>query len=233
MVVHDLRHPLTVICGFLDVLEFHEAQKLSASTQTLVTVARRSAEDLLNMIGSILDVSKMGAGEMKLQREPCDLDALIRAVLATTQPLPDNRTVTFDAPESSLTVTADVGLIRRVLQNLLSNALKYTPAGGDVRIVVTPSRSEVRVVVTDTGPGIAPEYHQRIFEKFGQVEDRKNRLGTGLGLTFCKLAVEAHGGRIGVESEVGKGSTFWLVLPLLSEAQEYARQARHVGLMDD
>ena len=216
MVVHDLRNPLTVICGFLDILEFHEAQKLSASTQTLVTVARRSAEDLLNMIGSILDVSKMGAGEMKLQREPCDLDALIRAVLATTQPLPGNRTVTLDAPESSLTVTADVGLIRRVLQNLLSNALKYTPAGGDVRIVVTPSPSEIRVAVTDAGPGIAPEYHQRIFEKFGQVEDRKNRLGTGLGLTFCKLAVEAHGGRIGVESEVGKGSTFWLALPRLN-----------------
>jgi len=216
MVVHDLRNPLTVICGFLDILEFHEAQKLSASTQTLVTVARRSAEDLLNMIGSILDVSKMGAGEMKLQREPCYLGALLRAVLATTQPLPGNRTVTLDAPESSLTLAADVGLIRRVFQNLLSNALKYTPGGGDVRIVVTPSPSEVRVAVTDTGPGIAPEYHQRIFEKFGQVEDRKNRLGTGLGLTFCKLAVEAHGGRIGVESAVGQGSTFWLALPRLN-----------------
>ena len=218
MVVHDLRNPLAVIWNFLDILEFHEAHKLSASTQTLVTVARRSAEDLLNMIGSILDVSKMGAGEMKLHREPCDLDALTRAVLATTQPLPGNRTVTLDAPESSLTVPADVGLIRRVLQNLLSNALKYTPAGGDVRIVVTSSRGEIRVAVTDTGPGIAPEYHQRIFEKFGQVEDRTNRLGTGLGLAFCKLAIEAHGGRIGVESEVGKGSTFWLALSRLNDS---------------
>jgi two-component system, sensor histidine kinase and response regulator len=217
MVVHDLRNPLAVIWNFLDILEFHEVQKLSASTQTLVTVARRSVEDLLNMIGSILDVSKMGAGEMKLQREPCDLDALTRAVLATTQPLPGNRTVTLDAPESSLTVPADVGLIRRVLQNLLSNALKVTPAGGDVRIVITPSRSEVRVAVTDTGPGISPEYHQRIFERFGQVEDRTNRLGTGLGLAFCKLAIEAHGGRIGVESEVGKGSTFWLALFRLND----------------
>jgi two-component system sensor histidine kinase/response regulator len=218
MVVHDLRNPLAVIWNFLDILEFHEAHKLSASTQTLVTVARRSAEDLLNMIGSILDVSKMGAGEMKLQREPCDLDALTRALLATTQPLPGNRTVTLDAPESSLTVPADVGLIRRVLQNLLSNALKVTPAGGDVRIVITPSRSEVRVAVTDTGPGISPEYHQRIFEKFGQVEDRTSRLGTGLGLAFCKLAIEAHGGRIGVESEVGKGSTFWLALSRLNDS---------------
>ncbi len=217
MVVHDLRNPLSVIYGFLDILECHEAERLSARTQTLLTVARRSAEDLLNMIGSILDVSKMGAGEMKLRRELCDLGALIRAVLATTQPLPGNSTVTLDAPESSLTVACDVGLVQRVLRNLLSNALKYTPAGGEVRIVVTPSISEVRVAVTDTGPGIAPEYHQRIFEKFGQVEDRKNRLGTGLGLTFCKMAVEAHGGRIGVQSAVGKGSTFWFALPRLND----------------
>ena len=213
MLIHDLRNPLAVICCFLDFLEFHEAQTLSANAQELVTVARRSAEDLLNMIASLLDVSKIGAGEMKLQREPCDLHALLRAVVAATQPLPDNRTVTLDAPASPLTLTLDAGLIRRVLQNLLSNALKYTPPGGDVRIVVTPSPGEVRVAVTDTGPGIAPEHQQRIFEKFGQVEDRQNRQGTGLGLTFCKLAVEAHGGRIGVESEVGHGSTFWLTLP--------------------
>ena len=80
--------------------------------------------------------------------------------------------------------------------------------------------SEIRVTVTDVGPGIAPEYHQKIFEKFGQVEDRNNRVGTGLGLAFCKLAVEAHGGRIGVDSEVGKGSTFWLVLPLQNQYAE-------------
>jgi len=214
MVVHDLRNPLTVICGFLDILEFHDGRKLSASTRTLVTVARRSAEDLLNMIGSILDVSKIGAGEMKLQREPCDLAALIRTVLASSQPLPDNRTLTLDGTASSLIITADIGLIRRVFQNLLSNAIKFTPEGGDVRIEISPSACEVRVAVTDSGPGIAPEFHQRIFEKFGQVDDRRNRQGTGLGLTFCKLAVEAHGGHIGVDSEVGQGSTFWLALPL-------------------
>jgi signal transduction histidine kinase len=121
-------------------------------------------------------------------------------------------------PETPLTVTADGGLIRRVLQNLLSNALKYTPDRGNVRIVVTPFESEIRIAVTDTGRGIAPQYHQHIFEKFGQVEDSKNHLGTGLGLTFCKLAVEAHGGRIGVESEVGKGSTFWFALPVQNDS---------------
>lgn len=213
MVIHDLRNPLSVIFVFLDTLEYQEAKHLSADARKMVTFARRSAEDLRNMISSILDVSKMEAGEMKLQREPCDLGAIISAALAAMQPLPGSRTITLDAPESAPAVAADVGLIRRVLQNLLSNALKYTPDGGNVRIVVTPSPSEVRVAVIDTGPGIDPGHHQRIFEKFGQVEDHNNRVGTGLGLTFCKLAVEAHGGRIGVESEVGKGSTFWFTLP--------------------
>ena len=213
MIVHDLRNPLAVIYNSLEILESHEAQKLSATTHKLVTVARRNAKELLDMLGSVLDVSKMGAGEMKLLHEVCDLGDLIRTVVTASQPLPGNRTVTFDVPESSLTITADCGLIRRVFQNLLSNALKYTPAGGNIRIVVTRSGGEIRAAITDTGLGIAPEYHQRIFEKFAQVEDGANRTGTGLGLAFCKLAVEAHGGRIAVESEVGKGSTFWFSLP--------------------
>jgi len=213
MIVHDLRNPLSAICCFLDILEFHEAKTLSASTQVLVAIARRSAADLLTMISSILDVSKMTAGEMQLQREPCDLVTLMRTVLAATQPLSDRRTVTLAAPESPLVLTVDVGLMRRVLQNLLSNAMKYTPAGGAVHLALIPAGNEVRVTVTDTGPGIAPEHHQRIFEKFGQVETHNNRQGSGLGLTFCKLAVEAHGGRIGVESKPGDGSTFWVVLP--------------------
>lgn len=216
MFVHDLRNPLAIIFMFLEVLEFKEAQNLADSTRQLITLARLSAEDLRNMINSILDVSKMGAGEMKLQCEPCDLEALIRGVMTTTQSLTGNRTVTFNALESSLAISVDVGIIRRVLQNLLSNALRYTPPGGEVHISVTSSPDEVRIAVTDSGPGIAPEHHQRIFEKFGQVEDKYSRTGTGLGLTFCKMAVEAHGGRIGVESEVSKGSTFWLTLLRLS-----------------
>jgi signal transduction histidine kinase len=218
MVVHDLRNPLSVIFGFLDIMD-HESSRLSARTRAFLPLARFCAEDLLNMISSILDVSKMGAGEMKLQREPCDLNALLRAVVATTQPL-GNRTVTVCVQEPAQTVTVDIGLIRRVIQNLLSNALRYTPADGNVRVAVSASASEVRIAVTDAGPGIAPEDHQRIFEKFGQVGDPSNRVGTGLGLTFCKLAVEAHGGRIGVESEEGKGSTFWLVLPRGRQTRE-------------
>jgi len=214
MVVHDLNNPLLAIFGLLDVLEFQEAPNLSSSAREFVTLARLSAEELRNIISSVLDVSKIGAGEMRLKCEPCDLVAIIRSMVCTTHLLPGNRTVTFDAQEAPLAVTTDVGLIRRVIQNLISNAVSYTPSDGDVHIALTSSSSEVRISVTDTGPGIAPEHHQRIFEKFGQVEDRTNRTGTGLGLTFCKLAINALGGRIGVESEVGRGSTFWFTLPL-------------------
>jgi signal transduction histidine kinase len=216
MVVHDLRNPLSVIFAFLDLLDLNEAKNLSDSTRSFTTLARHSAEELRNMISSILDVSRMGEGEMKLQREPCDLSALIGGVLAAIQPLPGRRTLTLEAPEASLTVMADASLLRRVFQNLLSNALNHTPAGGDVRIVAMSAHGVIRVTVTDTGPGIAAENHRRIFEKFGQVENLESRTGTGLGLTFCKLAIEAHGGQIGVESEVGTGSTFWLTLPRLN-----------------
>jgi signal transduction histidine kinase len=99
--------------------------------------------------------------------------------------------------------------------NLVANALKFTPASGEVRVSAIPAGDLIRVAIDDTGPGIPEQYRQRIFEKFGQVDERQagHKHSTGLGLTFCKLAAEAHGGSIGVESEVGKGSSFWFTLP--------------------
>jgi signal transduction histidine kinase len=111
-------------------------------------------------------------------------------------------------------LSADPVLLSRVIRNLLGNAFKFTPEGGSVRVGISKTDREARVTVTDEGPGIPAEYHEKIFEKFGQVEDIRAKTGTGLGLTFCKLAVELHSGRIGVESEVGGGSTFWFTLPL-------------------
>ena len=226
MFIHDLRSPLTSIFNFLKGMEGYKTQKLSDKDMELVTVARLSSEEMINMINSIIDVNKMGAGEMELQLESCRLDNLIRDLLDSNRTLYENCTVTFDAPGLPLKIKADLILIQRVVHNLLSNALKHTPTGGYVSIVVTSSISEVRVSVTDTGPGIERKYHRRIFEKFGHVENGKYRLGTGLGLTFCKMAVETLGGRIGVESEIGKGSNFWFVLPLLSLAQEYAEKGK-------
>jgi two-component system, sensor histidine kinase and response regulator len=109
----------------------------------------------------------------------------------------------------------DRDITHRIFVNLLGNAIKFSPGGTTIDIGISSIGTDVRVTVIDQGYGVPPDYHQRIFEKFGQVESRKEgkMYSTGLGLTFCKLAVEAHGGRIGLESEVGKGSTFWFTLP--------------------
>ena len=114
-----------------------------------------------------------------------------------------------------MTVLGDAGLLARIIQNLLGNALKFTPDGGSISVGLEAGQGCVRVYVRDSGPGIPHESLGRIFEKFGQVSPRQNQqqYSTGLGLTFCKLAVEAHGGSIGVDSEVGKGSTFWFTIP--------------------
>jgi signal transduction histidine kinase len=101
-----------------------------------------------------------------------------------------------------------------VLTNLVDNAFKFIEEDGWVKILLREEPGHLRVSVMDNGPGIPPECHGKIFEKFGQVENRQRRLGAGLGLAFCKLAVEAHGGRIGVQSEVGHGSTFWFTIPV-------------------
>jgi signal transduction histidine kinase len=101
-----------------------------------------------------------------------------------------------------------------VVQNLVGNAFKFTQNSGSVRLRIERLAQRVRVSVMDNGPGIEPEHHQRIFEKFGQADSNAPRAGTGLGLTFCRLAVQAHAGSIGVESEPGKGSVFWFELPM-------------------
>jgi signal transduction histidine kinase len=112
-------------------------------------------------------------------------------------------------------VNCDANLVTRVIANLVGNAIKFTPEGGKVAISVEKQGEGAKLCVADAGYGIPPEYHAKIFEKFEQLETRQKKAmhSTGLGLTFCKLAVEAHGGEIGVESEVDKGSTFWFTLP--------------------
>jgi signal transduction histidine kinase len=215
MVVHDMRTPLTAIYGFLKTLEMLEGESLSDQGREFVQTALASTEDLVEMVSSLLDVSKMEAGEMKLNLTQCDLLTIAREALAKVEPLKGDRQLTLSGADEPVTVMADAELIARVLQNLLGNALKFTPDDGRVTVSIESSTEAARVLVQDTGPGIPPEYRERIFEKFGQVENPANRrrYSTGIGLTFCKLAVEAHGGQVGVDSEEGRGSTFWFTLP--------------------
>ena len=114
-----------------------------------------------------------------------------------------------------MSVQCDPSIIRRVLANLIGNAVDFSPEGVPVRVRVETSNGDVRVLVSDEGPGIPAAWHERIFDKFGQLQASRSHVkhSSGLGLTFCKLAISAHGGRIGVESEPGQGSTFWFQLP--------------------
>ena len=215
MIVHDLRSPLTGISGFLDLALALEKETLTEDGLDYLQTAKRSTTAVINMVSAVLDVSKMEAGEMKLHLTECDLVGIAADLMSDMESLKEAREMNLDAPPAPVTVVADKDLILRVIQNLLGNALKFTSSDGWIHLDIQPDENRVCVKVRDNGPGIPVEYQERIFEKFGQVEARAHRqnFSTGLGLTFCKLVVEAHGGSIGVESEVGKGSTFWFVLP--------------------
>jgi signal transduction histidine kinase len=216
MIVHDLRTPLTTINGYLQLLKMTGVQKLDEEEKGYVEQALSATSALVEMISSLLDVSRLEAGAMPLNLNPNDLGTVAKEAFESLGPLVGKRQVHVEAPSEPLLVRCDPEIIRRVIVNLLTNAIKFTPPDGQVRVAVKRDGAKAKVTVVDTGPGIPPEYREKIFEKFGQVETRQQEgsYSSGLGLTFCKLAVKAHGGKIGVDSEVGKGSTFWFVLPL-------------------
>ena len=214
MVVHDMRSPLMAIMWGLKLHQQQAGAKLSEAEMKPVVDAMTSADMLVEMVSTLLDVSRMESGKMPLTLEECDLTGLAREVTTSLQNLRQDCRMEVEKHDPVI-VQCDRGLIRRVLTNIGANALAFAPKEGRVRIDIQKGEFGTKVLVIDNGPGIPSEYHAKIFEKFGQVEAQRQRrtYSTGLGLTFCKLAVEAHGGKIGVESEVGKGSTFWFTLP--------------------
>ena len=214
MIVHDLRSPVLGLTGCLQMLQADLADQLGPEQVEDLESALAAARSLNEMVTSLLDVSRLEAGEMPLDIQPCDPQDVIGKAIGSLGALAKGRHVTF-TPPPPMTVCCDAAITVRVVTNLVANALKFTPASGEVRVTATADADAVKIAVTDTGPGIPAEYRERIFEKFGQVAQRAEgkKYSTGLGLTFCKLAVEAHGGAIGVDSREGKGSTFWLTLP--------------------
>jgi signal transduction histidine kinase len=214
MLVHDLRSPLSALVGFLGFLKEAET-KFDPDQREDIEESLKAAKRIILMVNGVLDVNKLEAGKMTIHPALCDVLALGREVVASLESLTEGRTLAF-LPEGELSGWLDRGLLFRVLQNLIANALKFAPkTGGRVELHIESTGEETRFEVVDNGPGVPPEYQDRIFEKFGQVEGggRSRMFSTGLGLTFCKMAVEAHGGRIGVVSKGGKGSTFWFTLP--------------------
>jgi signal transduction histidine kinase len=213
---HELRTPLNAILGFSQVLQQKLFGELNAKQEEYLEDILSSGNHLLSLINDVLDLSKVEAGQIALELAPFSLrEAVERGVVMVRERASNNgiHLASEIDPEVRL-VSGDERRIRQVLFNLLSNAVKFTPEGGRIDVNAARVGDEVQVAVADTGPGIAPEDVERIFEEFQQTDvGAKQHEGTGLGLALSKRLVELHGGRIWVESELGVGSRFVFALP--------------------
>jgi len=222
MIVHDLRTPLTSLLSGVQALRFVGGRE--PAEQEILDNAIGGGETLLAMINDLLDISKWESGSLVLDWQPLRPEGVIEYALAQTALLArrNGLRVARNIPPALPTIQAAQDLLRRSLTNLLGNAVKFTPRGGIVTVSASydPAEGAVVFAVGDTGEGIPAHQVLRIFDKFGQVESRKagRKMSTGLGLTFCKLVAEAHGGRIWVESKLGKGSRFLFTIPAAPEA---------------
>jgi signal transduction histidine kinase len=213
---HELRTPLNAIIGFSQVLRDEMVGSVNPKQSEYLDDIISSGNHLLSLINDVLDLSKVEAGQVELDVHPFSLrEALERGVVMVRErATEDGVRVAFEAAPEIDVVDGDERRIKQVIFNLLSNAVKFTPAGGEVDVSAMRVNGEVRVSVADTGPGVDPEDHERIFEEFRQTESGlEQHEGTGLGLALSKRFVELHGGRIWIESELGRGSTFVFTLP--------------------
>jgi signal transduction histidine kinase len=214
---HELRTPLNAIIGFSQVLRQRLFGDINEKQEEYLDDILSSGNHLLSLINDVLDLSKVEAGQIELEVATFSMrEALERGVVMVREPASKRGLRLALEPASDVDlVDGDERRLRQVIYNLLSNAVKFTPAGGSVVVGSARVDGEVQVSVTDTGPGIAPEDHERIFEEFQQTDvGVEQREGTGLGLALSKRLVELHGGRIWVESEPGHGSRFVFALPI-------------------
>ncbi len=215
-VSHELRTPLHTIIGFAELLAEELEGPLNEPQKRFVEHIRRDSLHLLELINDVLDLSKIEAGKLDLRREVFEIAPAAGEVLASIGPQAEAKglRVETEIPED-VEVDADRVRFKEILYNLLSNAVKFTPEGGSIRVEASSQDGFIRVLVSDTGIGIATESQKSVFDKFHQLgpTTRGVREGTGLGLAITKHLVEMHGGKIWLESEMGKGSKFWFTLP--------------------
>ncbi len=217
MIVHDMKNPLTAIMGYLKLLQKGLQGVASESQSQMLNTAHQASQRLLDMTMNLLDISRIEENKMPLKREPVALRELAGAVIQPFAPEIEETALhlAVEIPDDLAPLPADRDVLRRILTNLLSNAIKHTGAEGHITLRAAEHGSEVWISVQDDGEGIPAEAIPHLFQKFSQVENQQlgSKTDTGLGLAFCKLAVEAHGGRIWVESTPGAGSTFTCSLP--------------------
>lgn len=219
-VSHELRTPLTSVRGALGlVLGGPLGGELPAKARDLLRIALQNSERLIRLINDILDVEKMEAGQMSIREERCDISAILRTTVCGVQAVAHDAGVKLVVEgEGTVAVTGDPDRLIQVFTNLLSNAIKFSPRGDEIRIHVETAGSLAKVHVIDRGPGIAPEFCDKIFGKFQQADSTAVRRpgGTGLGLAIARAIAEIHGGTINFQTTMGVGTTFTVELPCLA-----------------
>jgi signal transduction histidine kinase len=225
---HELRTPLNAVIGFADIMRNEIFGPLGDSRYIeYATDIRDSGQHLLNLINDLLDVSKIEFGKIELAEEPVDLTGIIDSCMRLMRDRADQASLELTAvtPPDLPPLRGDSRRLKQILLNLMSNAVKFTPAGGKVTVRASIESGDIKIAVSDTGIGIAPHDLAKALQPFGQIDSRMNRKyqGTGLGLPLTKSMIELHGGRLQLDSTVGHGTTATLWLPgarILSPAGE-------------
>jgi len=222
MIYHDLRSPLTNVVSSLDILGTMLPQAEFSNLTPLLEIATHSVERIQRLTNSLLDMRQLEAGTAVVNRLPASPLVLAREATEAVYPLAANKGQEIKILDQSdlPMVAVDADMVRRVLINLLENAVKYTPSGSKIYVSASRKADWVLMSVQDSGPGIPDSEHERIFDKFTRLHGKDGPRGFGLGLAYCRLAVEGHGGRIWVESQPGCGASFIFTLPIAREALE-------------
>jgi signal transduction histidine kinase len=218
---HELRTPLTAIKGFTEMVLDGDAGEINQEVAEYLGIVDNNAERLMALVNDLLDLSRIESGRVQLKSGPVDLAAVVRDVVVTMQQKIQEKEQTLEVrvDPAAVDVVGDRDKLVQVLTNYVSNAHKYTQAGGAIRLDITRQDAFAHVAVMDNGYGIAPEDQQRLFTRFYRVDNAMTKEvgGTGLGLSIVKQLIELQGGQVGLQSALGEGSTFWFTVPLLQQ----------------
>lgn len=214
-VVHELRSPLTHVVGYAELLSSGARPRHPDEVGEMSTAIQSASTTMLRLMDDLVEATRAQADGFSLKTRPIDLAYLIRGVADGYQAQGQLQQLRLDLPDHWLTVRADPERIHQILANLLTNAISYSPAGGEVRVSARSVGDRVRVEIVDHGIGLEAEDQQRVFDRFYRTSSGRalREQGSGLGLAIVRELVEAHGGEVGVSSQVGVGSTFWFTLP--------------------
>jgi PAS domain S-box-containing protein len=219
MIYHDLRSPLANIVSSLDVLKALCVNKGNETVESVLTIARRSTDRIQRLVNSLLDINRLESGQAIVSQQQVSPASLLDEAIEIVRPMIDSRhqTLLASIPTDLPSIFVDTDMIRRVLINLLENASKFSPLEGKIETGVKKQGENILFWVEDNGPGIPPQDQERIFEKFTRLKSKEGIAGLGIGLAFCRLAVQGHGGKIWVESDPGKGAKFLFSIPVTTE----------------